>query len=242
MSSGDDKSRPDSAAPDEKPRRSHAKRTQSKDKPDLSRRNFIKGAGIASFAASAGVLLADRIADAAPRPQTGGMGGGGILGPGEVPVTLNINGKAHTLKLEPRTTLLDTLRNHLDLTGAKKVCDRATCGACTVHIDGRAVYSCTTLAIDAQGREITTIEGLEDAAHLSTMSNAFWDNDAQQCGFCTPGFVMACTAYLEHEPHPTREGLEKALGGNLCRCGTYMGIKDAVLQAATSSKTKGARA
>lgn len=241
MSSGDDKPRPDSAAPEEKPSRSRSKRSRDSNTPDLSRRNFIKGAGIASVAASAGVLLTDRLADAASRPQTSGMGGG-VLGPGEVPVTLNINGKMRTLKIEPRTTLLDTLRNHLDLTGAKKVCDRATCGACTVHIDGRAVYSCTTLAIDAQGREITTIEGLEDAAHLSTMSNAFWDNDAQQCGFCTPGFVMACTAYLEHEPHPTREGLEKALGGNLCRCGTYMGIKDAVLQAAMSSKTKGARA
>lgn len=243
MSSSEDTARPSSSdVPDEKSNGSRSKRSKNKNTPDLSRRNFIKGAGIASVAASAGVLLADHIADAAPRPQTGGAGGGGVLGPGEVPITLKINGKTHTLKLEPRVTLLDTLRNHLDLTGCKKVCDRATCGACTVHIDGRAVYSCTTLAIDAQGREITTIEGLEDAAHLSTMSDAFWDNDAQQCGFCTPGFVMACTAYLEHEPHPTREGLEKALGGNLCRCGTYMGIKDAVLQAAASSKTKGARA
>lgn len=242
MSSGDDKSRPHSSdSTDQKSNGSRAKRSQAKDTPDLSRRNFIKGAGIASVAASAGVLLADRIAEAAPHPQTGGTSGG-VVGPGEVPVTLNINGKTRTLKLEPRTTLLDTLRNHLDLTGCKKVCDRATCGACTVHIDGRAHYSCTTLAIDAQGRQITTIEGLEDAEHLSTMSNAFWDNDAQQCGFCTPGFVMACSAYLEHEPHPTREGLEKALGGNLCRCGTYMGIRDAVLQAAASSKTKGARA
>lgn len=244
MSSGDDKARPhssDSAEADEKTNGARAKRTQTKDKPDLSRRNFIKGAGIAGVAASAGVLLADHIADAAPRSQTGGTGGG-VVGPGEVPITLSINGKTHNLKLEPRVTLLDTLRNHLDLTGCKKVCDRATCGACTVHIDGRAVYSCTTLAIDVQGREITTIEGLEDAEHLNNMSNAFWDNDAQQCGFCTPGFVMACSAYLEHEPHPTREGLEKSLGGNLCRCGTYMGIKDAVLQAAASSKTKGARA
>lgn len=234
MSSNDDKTRPDQQeTPD-------AKSTEKK-LPDLSRRRFIKGAGIASVAASAGALLADRALGVTPRPQAAGMGGNsGIVGPGEVPVTLKINGKAHTVNLEPRVMLLDALRNHLDLTGAKKVCDRATCGACTVHIDGRAVYSCTTLAIDVQGREITTIEGLETAENLSAMSEAFWNNDAQQCGFCTPGFVMACTAYLEHEPHPTREGLEKSLGGNICRCGTYMGIKDAVLEAANATKRKGA--
>ncbi len=241
MSSGDDKHRPiESVAPEEKSNGSRAKHSKNKDAPDLSRRNFIKGAGIASVAASAGVLLADSVVEALPRPQTGDAAANGVVGPGEVPVTLKINGKAQTLNLEPRVTLLDALRNHLDLTGCKKVCDRATCGACTVHIDGRAVYSCTTLAIDAQGREITTIEGLETAENLSAMSRAFWNNDAQQCGFCTPGFVMACTAYLDHEPHPTREGLEKALGGNLCRCGTYMGIKDAVLEAANATKRKGA--
>lgn len=237
MSLNDDKPRPNGS---EKSDGSHAKESQDKNLPDFSRRRFIKGAGIASVAASAGALLTDRVVEALPHPQTGGMGGSGVAGPGEVPVTLKINGKTQTLNLEPRVTLLDALRNHLDLTGAKKVCDRATCGACTVHIDGRAHYSCTTLAIDAQGSDITTIEGLETAENLSPMSHAFWDNDAQQCGFCTPGFVMACTAYLNHEPHPTREGLEKSLGGNLCRCGTYMGIRDAVLEAAASSKTKGA--
>ena len=237
MSSNDDKPRPNGHGT---PERSDAEEKKSKALPDLSRRRFIKGAGIAGVAASAGALLADRIAEAVPLPQTGGMGGSGVVGPGDVPVTLKINGKTQTLNLEPRVMLLDALRNHLDLTGAKKVCDRATCGACTVHIDGRAVYSCTTLAIDAQGRDITTIEGLETAENLSAMSKAFWNNDAQQCGFCTPGFVMACTAYLNHEPHPTREGLEKSLGGNICRCGTYMGIKDAVLEAANTTKRKGA--
>jgi aerobic-type carbon monoxide dehydrogenase small subunit (CoxS/CutS family) len=109
-------------------------------------------------------------------------------------------------------------------------------------LDGRAVYSCTTLAIDAQGRDITTIEGLEPSEGLHPMSQAFWNNDAQQCGFCTPGFVMACAAYVDHEPHPTYEGLQKSLGGNLCRCGTYMGIREAVLEAAKTMKTKGGRA
>lgn len=235
MPSNDDAPRRDSAE-------SAAPDAHDKKLPDLSRRRFMKGAGIASVAASAGALLADRALGVPSKPQNGGMGGGGVQGPGEVPVTLRVNGKLHKLNLEPRVTLLDALRNHLDLTGAKKVCDRATCGACTVHLDGRAVYSCTTLAIDAQDREITTIEGLEPAEGLHPVSHTFWTNDAQQCGFCTPGFVMACTAYLNHEAHPTREGLGHALGGNLCRCGTYMGIKDAVLEAAHSTKMKGGRA
>ncbi len=238
MSSNEDKPRPNGAEePDEKGEKS----AQEKKLRDLSRRSFIKGAGIASVAASAGALLADRVLEAAPRPQIGGMAGG-VVGPGEVPITLKINGQIRKLNLEPRVMLLDALRNHLDLTGAKKVCDRGTCGACTVHLDGRAVYSCTTLAIDAQGHDITTIEGLEPKEGLHPMSQAFWNNDAQQCGFCTPGFVMACTAYVEHEPNPTHEGLQKSLGGNLCRCGTYMGIREAVLEAAKTMKSKGGRA
>lgn len=236
MPSNKGKPQPDAAETRDKARERDA---QEKKLPDLSRRSFIKGAGIASVAASAGALLADRVLEAAPRSQAGS---GAVVGPGEVPVTLKINGQIRKLAIEPRVTLLDALRNHLDLTGAKKVCDRATCGACTVHLDGRAVYSCTTLAIDAQGHEITTIEGIEPAEGLSPMSQAFWDNDAQQCGFCTPGFVMACSAYVKQDPNPTYEGLQKALGGNLCRCGTYMGIRDAVLEAAHTIKAKGGRA
>ena len=235
MSSNEEKPRADGAK-----QRDEADTKRREKMPDLSRRSFIKGAGIASVAASAGALLTDRVLEAAPRPKTDGMDG--VVGPGEVPVTLKINGQVRKLNIEPRVMLLDALRNHLDLTGAKKVCDRATCGACTVHLDGRAVYSCTTLALDAQGHDITTIEGIEPAEGLHPMSQAFWDNDAQQCGFCTPGFVMACTAYVEHEPNPTYEGLQKSLGGNLCRCGTYMGIREAVLQAAKTMKTKGGRA
>ncbi|HKV28332.1 MAG TPA: (2Fe-2S)-binding protein [Candidatus Acidoferrales bacterium] len=235
--SNEDKLRPDGA---EQPGEKHTNGAPDNKVRDLSRRSFIKGAGIASVAASAGALLADRVLEAAPRPQTGM--GGVVVGPGEVPITLNINGQARKLNVEPRVMLLDALRNRLDLTGSKKVCDRATCGACTVHLDGRAVYSCTTLAIDAQGHDITTIEGLEPKEGLHPMSQAFWDNDAQQCGFCTPGFVMACAAYVDHEPNPTYEGLQKSLGGNLCRCGTYMGIKHAVVEAAKTMKTKGGRA
>ena len=200
----------------------------------VSRREFMRGTGIAGVAMSATMLLGDEAAKAAGRAQ----GEGKWMGPGPVDITLRVNGQAHKLQLEPRVTLLDALRDHLDLTGAKKVCDRATCGACTVIVDGKAHYACTTLAIDAQGHEIETIEGLAAEDKLHAVSQAFVNNDAQQCGFCTPGFVMACKAYLDHEKNPTYEGLQKALGGNLCRCGTYMGIRHAVLEAAQ----KGGRA
>lgn len=197
-------------------------------KSAFSRRDFIKGTGIAGVAVSATVLLGDEVAKAAGRPQSGGK----WVGPGPTDIMLHINGQSHSLQFEPRVTLLDALRDRLDLTGAKKVCDRGTCGACTVIMDGKAVYSCTTLAIDAQGRDIQTIEGIAAEGDLHPVSAAFVNNDAQQCGFCTPGFVMACKAYLDHEPNPTYEGVKQSLGGNLCRCGTYMGIRHAVLEAA----------
>ncbi len=200
----------------------------------FSRRAFIRGTGIAGIAASAGVLIGEEILKA----STGAAGG--VVGPGAVAITLNVNGQAHQLNLEPRVTLLDALRDRLDLTGAKNVCDRGTCGACTVIADGKAIYSCTTLAIDAEGQRIETIESLAPEGHLHPVSQAFVDNDAQQCGFCTPGFVMACKAHLDHEPHPTAETMHRALGGNLCRCGTYIGMRKAVLEAAT--KMKGGRA
>jgi xanthine dehydrogenase YagT iron-sulfur-binding subunit len=203
-------------------------RAASEESAGFSRRDFIKGTGLASVAVSATVLLGDEVAKATGRAQ----GDGNWLGPGPVDITLRINGQPRKLELEPRVTLLDALRNNLDLTGAKEVCNRATCGACTVIIDGKAVYSCTTLAIDAEGHDILTIEGIGTEDKLHPVSAAFVNNDAQQCGFCTPGFVMSCKAYLDHEKNPTYEGLQKSLGGNLCRCGTYMGVRHAVLEAA----------
>jgi xanthine dehydrogenase YagT iron-sulfur-binding subunit len=196
----------------------------------FTRRTFLQGMGAGALAA--GALAPPLSAKLAPTP-----GAGDLLGPDPVPVTLDLNGKKVTLPLEPRVTLLDALRNHLDLTGAKKICDRATCGACTVLLDGKAVYACTVLAIEAQGRKIETIEGLAATNDgIAKMSHCFVENDAQQCGFCTPGFVMACESFRREHQHATREEVVHGLGGNLCRCGTYAGITQAVLDAIEGGK------
>ncbi len=161
----------------------------------------------------------------------------GVMGPGAVPVTLTINGKPMKVSVEPRETLLDVLRNKLDLTGAKRVCDRGTCGACSVLVNGKVMYACTMLAIDAQGKQITTIEGFALAGgRPHPVVQAFVNNDAQQCGYCTPGFVVAAKAFLDTHPNPTYEQVQAGLGGNLCRCGTYVGIRKAVLEAAKTMK------
>jgi xanthine dehydrogenase YagT iron-sulfur-binding subunit len=179
-------------------------------------------------------LLANEAASAAPPAA-------GVVGPGPAAITLTINGKPVNLKVEPRVTLCDALRNYLDITGAKRVCDRGTCGACTVIMGGKTVYSCTTLAIDAQGKNIETIEGIGSPENLHPVSAAFWNNDGQQCGYCTPGFVMACKGFLDEHPNPTVEDFKHGLGGNLCRCGTYMGVKAAVLEAAKTMPAKGGK-
>jgi xanthine dehydrogenase YagT iron-sulfur-binding subunit len=191
----------------------------------FSRREFLRGVGASSVAAS-GLL-----ATALPDEAEGAVDFTKPVGPGEIEITLSINGENKSLSVEPRTTLLDALRNRLDITGAKKVCDRGTCGACTVIKDGRTIYSCTALAIDVQGSKITTIEGLGTPEKLSPVQAAFVHNDAQQCGFCTPGFVVACTALLKSHANPTAEQVRLGLGGNLCRCGTYAGIKEAIVEA-----------
>ncbi len=187
----------------------------------LSRRAFLsRSTGLAiSTPILAGVGLAATAGSAANVK---------ILGPGKVPITLKVNGKPHSLSVEPRVTLLDALRNYLDTTGAKRVCDRASCGACTVLINDKAVYGCSVLAIEAQGKEITTIESLAQAGRLHPIQAAFVQNDAQQCGYCTSGFVMACKALLDKTPDPTAEQIREGLGGNLCRCGTYAGIREVV--------------
>ena len=209
------------------PKRDHP---EPPSKMEVSRRGFLKGAGAVL---SSGIVAGAEALEAADNQSPK------VIGPGKAPVTLKINGVNKSLNIEPRLTLLDALRDELELTGAKRVCDRTTCGACTVIVNGKSVYSCTMLAIEAQGKEIQTIEGLSEPGKLHPLQQAFVDNDAQQCGYCTPGFVMACKAFLDKNPNPSTEQVRKGLGGNLCRCGTYVGITHAVLQTA---KKKGGRA
>jgi aerobic-type carbon monoxide dehydrogenase small subunit (CoxS/CutS family) len=139
-------------------------------------------------------------------------------------VTLTVNGVDHHLALEPRRTLLDTLRHDLQLTGAKRVCDMGDCGACTVLVDGRTMYACLLLAVDCEGRAITTIEGLAHGTALDPVQQAFIDADAFQCGFCTPGQIMSLRGLLDNTPQPTDEEILRAVTGNLCRCGAYRNI------------------
>ena len=155
-----------------------------------------------------------------------------VHGPGKTPMSFSINGKKYSAQLQPRVTLLDALRDSFDLTGAKRVCDRGECGACTVLLDNKPVYSCTVLAIEAQNRQIATVESLSQGDRLHPVQQAFVENDAQQCGFCTPGFIVACKAFLDKYPRPTEEQIRYGLSGNLCRCGTYTGIRKAIAQVA----------
>lgn len=191
------------------------------DKPGgVSRREFLKISGIAASVPLVGTSAVIEV-EGQQLP---------VHGPGAVPVALSVNGKRLTDNLEPRVTLLDALREHFDITGPKRVCDRGECGACTVLIDDRVVYSCTVLAIEAQGKQITTAEGLGGGTEPHPVQTAFVNNDAQQCGFCTPGFTVAAKAFVEHNPHADDAQIPRGMGGNLCRCGTYRGIYGVVAQ------------
>ncbi len=183
----------------------------------VSRRAFLKTTGITSLAAS---VVGAAEADA----QTAAVR---VVGPGEVPVQLTVNGKRLDLRIEPRVTLLDALRTRADLTGNKRVCDRGTCGACTMIVDGRAVYACSTLAIDVQGKHVRSVDGLATGATLHPVQQAFCDVDALMCGFCTPGFIMASVALFEKHPNATVDQVKKGLDGNICRCGTFTRILEA---------------
>jgi xanthine dehydrogenase YagT iron-sulfur-binding subunit len=188
----------------------------------VSRRDFLKSAGVGGIAtAVVAANEADVAAQAGPR----------VVGPGEVPVTLTVNGKRVDLRIEPRVTLLDAVRNRADLTGNKRVCDRGACGACTMIVDGRTVYSCSTLAIEVQGKQIRTVDGLASGDRLHPVQQAFCDKDALMCGFCTPGFVMATVALIEKHPNPTLEQAKKGLDGNICRCGTFVRVLEAAMEA-----------
>jgi xanthine dehydrogenase YagT iron-sulfur-binding subunit len=188
----------------------------------VSRRNFLKTAGVSGLATavtSVGVA------------EVEGQSGPAVVGPGDVPITLMVNGKRVDLQIEPRVTLLNAIRNRADLTGNKRVCDRGACGACTMIVDGRTVYSCSTLAIEVQGKQIRTVDGLASGNILHPVQQAFVDTDGLMCGFCTPGFVMATVALLERTPNPTLDQAKKGLDGNICRCGTFVRIMEAALKA-----------
>jgi xanthine dehydrogenase YagT iron-sulfur-binding subunit len=151
-----------------------------------------------------------------------------MRGPGTTNVSLSVNGVAQLVTIEPRVSLLDLLRERLELTGTKKGCDHGTCGACTVHVDGRRVLSCLTLAITCEGREVSTIEGLADGARLHPMQRAFVTHDAFQCGFCTPGQLMSAVALLQEGHASTDAEIAEWMSGNLCRCAAYPNIRAAI--------------
>ncbi len=203
----------------------------------LSRRDLLKIGGVAATAGAvpAGALLAAKTAEAAPK-KPAAKAPSPLSGPAAAPVTLTVNGRKKTLPLEPRVTLLDALRNRLDLTGAKKVCDRGQCGACTVLMDGKPVMSCMTLAIAAQGASIQTIEGVAKGDDLHPVQEAFIEHDALMCGFCTPGFVMSIKSLLDRNPDPSLAQVKDACQGNVCRCGTYPRVFEAALAAAKEMK------
>ena len=200
----------------------------------VSRRSFLKSFGTTAAAAAAAQV--DVVAQELQKANSQRT-----YGPDAVPITLNVNGKSLNLHVEPRVTLLEALRNHSNFTGAKEVCDRATCGACTVLLDGTPIYACSKLAIETQGHETTTVEGLATNGKLSNVQQAFIDQDGLMCGYCTPGFVMSVTALLQKTPRPSAEQVKHACAGNLCRCGTYPRIMQAAFKAAglpVASKTE----
>src|SRR5215831_6719101 len=187
----------------------------------VSRRDFLKSASVGGIVTA--VAGAAEAGAQTPGPQ--------VIGPGEIPVQLNVNGKRLDLRIEPRVTLLNAIRNRADMTGNKRVCDRGACGACTMIVDGRTVYSCSTLAIEVQGKSIRTVDGLADGDKLHPVQQAFCDADALMCGFCTPGFIMATVGLLEKHPNATPEQIRKGLDGNICRCGTFVRVFEAANKA-----------
>jgi carbon-monoxide dehydrogenase small subunit/xanthine dehydrogenase YagT iron-sulfur-binding subunit len=196
----------------------------------LSRRLFLRGSALTTAGATlvnAASTFVER-ADAAEGPP--------VVGPGSVPVTLKINGVTRALQVEPRTTLAEALRGPLGLTGTKIACNRGACSGCTVWLDGATISSCMMLAVEVDGRSVTTIEGLAKGDQLHPVQAAFIEHDALQCGYCTPGMVMSTAALLVHTPDPTAGDVKKAISGHLCRCGTYPHVVAATLAAAKARK------
>lgn len=198
----------------------------SKSKKGYSRRSFLRGAGLST---AGGVLLTT---DAFALDFDEGFSKGKEYGPDALTIQMKVNGKTETLSVEPRTTLATALRDHLELTGTKVVCDRGSCSACTVYLDGEPVNACMMSAFDVGDKEITTIEGIAKNGNLHPVQEAFIEHDASQCGYCTPGMVMSCAHLLENNSDPSLEDVKNATRGNLCRCGTYPHVFKATLAAA----------
>jgi xanthine dehydrogenase YagT iron-sulfur-binding subunit len=198
-----------------------------------TRRTFLKGVGVAAVSTEAMLARAAGAADASPAADALNT----VL-EGSLKLTLNINDQQRQVSVEPRTTLLSALRDHLDppITGPKLVCNEATCGACTVLLNGKPVYGCSVLAIDAVGKKVTTVEGLGTPDKMNAVQAAFVEKDAMMCGFCTPGFVTTLSALLAANPNPNEQQVREACRGNFCRCGTYPHVFAAAQAAAKSAK------
>jgi xanthine dehydrogenase YagT iron-sulfur-binding subunit len=192
----------------------------------VSRRSFLSHLGAAGIAATTAPVLAT----AATLTPSAMQEAETTAPAGTVPITLNVNGQFHKLNLDPRTTLLDCLRENLDLPGTKKGCDHGQCGACTVHVNGRRVNSCLSFAVMHPNDQITTIEGIGQPDHLHPMQAAFIHHDGYQCGYCTSGQIMSAVAVLKEPVGPTDNDVKQAMYGNICRCGAYPNIVAAVQQ------------
>jgi len=195
----------------------------------VSRREFLKGGALATAALSSGVLAVEPA-------EAGQLLEDISLDPRWSIVQLQVNGVPYRVEVPNRTTLLRLLREELKLTGTKMGCDRAQCGACTVVLNGRSVYSCTTLALEASGGEVLTIEGLAKGDKLHPIQQAFVEHSGFQCGFCTPGQIMSTKALLDRKPNPTEDEARRALAGNLCRCAAYKRILESVMAVASLMK------
>ena len=201
---------------------------------DLTRRGFLEGTGAALVVAGVPKFGAVEVAPEGVLTQE-------VAAVPKTAIRVTVNGTRQRVEVEDRWTLNELLRDHLELTGSKIGCNRGECGACTVLLDGEPVYSCSTLAVWADGREIVTVEGLESNGAVSPLQQAFMDHNAPQCGFCTPGQLMTATALLDRNPRPTSDEVREAMVGNLCRCSNYNAIVEAVLAAAGTSAAGGAQ-
>jgi aerobic-type carbon monoxide dehydrogenase small subunit (CoxS/CutS family) len=212
------------ASPDTRP----ASASPGRGPASSSRRSFIQTLGLSAAGAAIGTGVERAIGR---EPSQASPAATAVLGPAAFEITLRVNGQDLKATIDPATTLMEALRWHLNLTGSKEVCDRGACGGCSVLVDGAVINSSMMLAVDAVGSEVTTIEGLAQGDRLDPIQEAFCRHDALQCGYCTPGLIMASKALLNDNPAPSLEQIKRGLSGNICRCGTYTNVFNAVLEA-----------